>query len=79
MGLDHPVCHDDLVLRLILKTLFLIIQYVVFGSFKLVELVSVPLDELLEDANRRCVVPGLPQVFDDLRHKGLLLPQSLLD
>ena len=47
LGLDHPVCHDDLVLRQILKTLFLIIQDVVFGSFKLVELVSVPLDELL--------------------------------
>ena len=79
LRLEHPVRHDDLVLRLILHTLFLIIQDVIFGYFKLIELVSVPLDELLEDADRRCVMPCLLQVFDGLRHERLLLPQCLLD
>ena len=79
LGLEHPVRHDDLVLRLILQTLLFLVENVIFGYFKLVKLVSVPLDELLEDTDRSCVVPGLPQVFDCLRHERLLLPQCLLD
>jgi len=60
-------------------TLFLLVQNVIFGIFKLIELVSVPLDELLEDTDCRCVVPCLPQLSDGLRHERLLLPQCLLD
>ena len=56
-------------MRLILKTLFPLVQNIIFGIFKLIELVSVPLDELLEDADRRCVVPCLPQLSDGLRHE----------
>ncbi len=79
LRLDHPVGHDDLVLRLILKTLLLLIQDVIFGYFKLIELVSVALDELFEDTYRRCVVPRLPQLSDGLRHERFLLPQCLLN